>query len=112
MFAISLGSSPVSWPVSGTQCDVKMAALEVEVSVDTAEREAQGPLGNLRCASLSRLKRMFVKQYPPALLWIGVAIKPDILYQVIKPVALFLWSCNYCDAFPNSTRMNHFACDR
>lgn len=23
-FAISLGSSPVSWPVSGTQCDLKM----------------------------------------------------------------------------------------
>lgn len=40
-----LAVPPVSWPVSGTQCDVKKAAVEVEVSADTAGREAEGHWG-------------------------------------------------------------------
>lgn len=42
MLAISLGSSPVSCPVSGTQWEIKMVAMvEVELRTDTAGSEAR-----------------------------------------------------------------------
>lgn len=109
MFVISLGSSPVSWPVSGTRCEVKMAAVEVAVNTDTAGSEAQHAEEPLQCLIVLSEKNVLEVMPPHRIV---LVIKHDILYRTIRPVALLLRRHSYCGALPNCTGINPFACER